>query len=94
MSKKHKRDDWVSPSELGSYLYCSRQYWLSKVEGVKVDGATTGKLKAGVDNHHRHGIKYDWQIKFRRAATWLLFSGLAAALIYVYLQFRSTGGMP
>jgi len=73
------RKDWVTASDIGSYAYCPRRFWLQSVKRVRTgDGRV---LAAGVRNHHRHGVRYDWQLRLRRAARWVLAASVLIAAI-------------
>lgn len=82
--------DWVSASEIGKYIYCARQHWLSEVCGIRPTGATSGLLRKGVKRHHRHGVRYDWQRRLYRWAMILLGIALLGAVLYAL----GVGGRP
>lgn len=85
-----RKTEWVTASEIGSYVYCSRQFWLSKVKKVRPPkGRGRDRLKKGTKNHHRHGVRYDWQLRLRRAGFWL--AGIAALILA--LLFLVAGGL-
>ena len=86
MSRPSKDVEWVSASEIGSYLYCSRQFWLSKVQKIPPTGEGASRLQSGTRAHHSHGVTYDWQRRLRNAALFLLLLGAAAALILFGLR--------
>lgn len=66
MSKK-KDPEWLSASELGSYVYCAKAFE-HKVMGVKVGRDQMKRLQRGTAKHHRHGVFYDLQVKARKVA--------------------------
>lgn len=88
MARRQERVDWVSASEVGSYIFCSRQYWLAKVQKIPVTGAGAERLQAGTAAHHAHGVRYDWQRRFRKVALYLLGAGIIAAAFLFWMKSR------
>jgi len=70
----------IRASEIGTYVYCHRAWWLRSVVGVEADDAA--RLEQGVAAHHRHGTRV-------RLARVLFF--VAAALIVVALLMLVAG---
>lgn len=81
--------DWVSASEIGSYVFCPRRYWLQRVKRV-LPGAVEEVLLAGVRNHHRHGVRYDWQRRLYRAGRWAIVVAVLILVMAVSFALRGT----
>ena len=45
----------IRASEVGEYVYCTRAWWLRRVEGLEPDARE--RLEHGMILHHRHGLK-------------------------------------
>jgi hypothetical protein len=75
--------DWVSASEIGSWCYCGKMYWLAKVQHERPNQEGQARLKAGVVHHHAHGVTYDWQLKVR---SWAM-SALATTMVLAFLTW-------
>jgi hypothetical protein len=83
-------EDWVSASDIGSYVYCAKLYRLSKVDKVPLDGFGRNRLEAGTKGHNRHGRMYDVQVGLRRFAFKATIA--AAAVVVVWGLFLFLGG--
>jgi len=75
----------VRASELGSYAYCERAWWLRYVAGLEPADAGRERLEAGTVRHAEHGRGVE-----RAALLWrvgLLCAGLAgvAALLWALI---------
>lgn len=45
----------IQASEIGSYVYCNRQWWLERVEEIEVTNPQTVKaIERGVKYHQNH----------------------------------------
>ena len=75
--------EWVAASDLSTYCYCAKLYYLSKVRHERPNAEGAARLKAGVVHHHEHGVKYDRQLRFKRWAT----AGLAIVLVMIFLAW-------
>lgn len=57
------KDDIVRASEIGSFIYCARAWWLHRVKGYQPDNVTD--LERGDAVHLAHGrtiaSSYRWQ---------------------------------
>ena len=62
----------VRASELGSYAYCHRAWWLRYVAHAEPGSAGRARLEAGTDRHAAHG-RAVW------LAGWLWRAGLVCA---------------
>ena len=52
MSEDWKDASMIRASEIGEYLFCNRQWWLKRVEGVRP--AATARMTAGTQHHREH----------------------------------------
>ena len=52
MSEDWKDASLIRASEIGEYVYCHRQWWLKRVEGVRP--ARTERMQAGTRFHQEH----------------------------------------
>jgi hypothetical protein len=82
-------EDWVSASDIGSYVYCAKLYRLSKVDKVPLSGSGRNRLEAGTKGHNRHGRMYDVQVGLRRFAFKAAMA--AAAVVVVWGLFLFLG---
>ena len=83
--------DWVAASDLSTYCYCAKLYYLSKVRHERPNAEGAARLKAGIVYHHEHGVRYDRQLRLKR---WGMF-GLAAIMVMgflAWLYIRLWGG--
>jgi CRISPR/Cas system-associated exonuclease Cas4 (RecB family) len=67
----------VRASELNSYEYCHRSWWLRMVAGVAPPPEAAARLEAGTRRHAAHGRGL-WLAGVLRRAGWVL---LALALL-------------
>lgn len=74
----------IRASEIGTFVFCARAWWLERVEGVESDNAD--ERRAGDALHAAHGRRV-W------AATWLRRVALAMLIAAVALiVWRGLGG--
>lgn len=78
-------DDWLTASELGSYVYCAKQFE-HKTRGTRTDRGVHGRRRRGTRAHHRHGVTFDWQKRLRTAGYWLLAVAAAVGAGLVFLS--------
>jgi len=45
----------IRASEIGEYVYCSRAWWLRRVEGLEPDPSAQARMARGTLLHRRHG---------------------------------------
>ncbi|MGB1252328.1 MAG: hypothetical protein ACPG8W_17040 [Candidatus Promineifilaceae bacterium] len=74
MSEDWKNASMIRASEIGEYVFCSRQWWLKRVEGVRP--ATTARMSAGTRYHQNH-----LQLVKRAARNEKLIPVIIAALV-------------
>jgi len=73
-------DDWVTPSDIATYTYCARAYWLERVQLIERSGAGTGRLETGQLQHVSHGRRVALQRWLVRLSIVLLLG--AAGVIW------------
>lgn len=78
-------DDWVTPSEIGNYCYCSVAYHLTKVQKIALEKRSRDRLKKGTRRHHVHGVVYDVQRHAYKIARYLLAAAACATLVWWWL---------
>jgi hypothetical protein len=81
----------VSASEIGTYEYCARAYWLERVTRTKRPAGTNSRLTGGTGHHQAHGRRVAWQRRLTGAAAALICAG--ALLLLVQAATRH-GRMP
>ena len=69
-------DDWVSPSDIATYTYCARAYWLERVRGVERTSGGAGQLEVGRFQHDVHGRRVVLQRWLVRLAVVLLLGAV------------------
>jgi hypothetical protein len=67
-------DDWVSPSDIATYTYCARAYWLERVRRLVRTGEGTGRLEIGQLEHQAHGRRVSTQRWLVRLAIVILIA--------------------
>ena len=66
----------VRASELNSFEYCRRAWWLRYVAGLEPDAATLARLDAGTQRHVAHGRTVRLAGLLHRIGLLLLLIGL------------------
>ena len=88
MSEQWKEASQISASEIGEYVYCNRQWWLKRVEGVRPAKRAQERMESGVRYHDEH-----WQLVQKAARNdKLIYVFIAAAVSVVMLFFLLTLG--
>lgn len=80
MSKARAKKPIIRASEIGSYVYCRRAWWLKRTAGFEPAGKEE-IFARGIAAHERHGRlvqRASWQ---RRAALILLAVGIVLLLL-------------
>jgi CRISPR/Cas system-associated exonuclease Cas4 (RecB family) len=73
-------DNWVKASEISSYVYCRRSWWLKRKQGATSQNVR--ELQVGNRHHQEHG-RLVWQSLWaRRVAYALLF------LVVAFMTFQ------
>ncbi|MCL4266536.1 MAG: hypothetical protein KJ069_25300 [Anaerolineae bacterium] len=68
-------DNWIRASEISTYLYCRRAWWLKRRQGAKPQNVH--ELQKGTAHHQQHGRTVWQSIWARRVAYMLLFMTVA-----------------
>ena len=71
-----KRKPIIRASEIGSYVYCRRAWWLKRVAGFQPEGREE-LFARGIAAHAQHGKRIRRAQSQQRAALILLLAGLA-----------------
>lgn len=77
-------DRVLTASQIGSYLYCNRSWWLDKVGGYQP--ANVEELAAGEWVHEEHGQEVRRASRMNRAGVVLAGAGALLAFIWILLQ--------
>ncbi len=76
-----RRKKYLSASEIGSYVYCRRSWWLQSVQGEK--SRNVRELAAGTEFHEEHGRTLGFAVFVRRVAYVLLVACILLAIYWV-----------
>lgn len=76
-----RKRDLVRVSDIGSYLYCRRSWYLT-AQGVRPSIVQIDKMRAGIARHRRHGRLVELSRRLTNAATYLLIFALVVAAGY------------
>ena len=82
---------WVSASEIGTYEYCARAYWLERVERTERRTGTGSRLADGTGHHWAHGRRVAWQRRLAGAAAALIFAGVLLLLVHAATRHGRPG---
>ena len=78
-----KRSDWVTASEIGTYVYCEEAWRLT--HGLKVPPGNVRALRRGTETHAA------WQ-RVERLTAWLMRAALiVAGCALAFILFRLYG---
>jgi hypothetical protein len=75
-------------SEIGSYAYCARGWWLSRVLGYA--SAHTEQMAVGEEEHLSHGRAVVMSDRLERLGYTLVFLGMGLALLAL-IRWMATG---
>ena len=68
----------IQASEIGSYVYCNRQWWLERIEGIEVTNPQTVEaIERGIA-YHQHHAETVKAIESRQTAVIILLLLVAA----------------
>ena len=84
MTTSRNKKPYIRASEIGSYVYCRRAWWLRQVAGFEPEGVEA-RLAEGEEAHLAHGQLVQRSQRQRQAAL-LLFS-IGLLLILAALAF-------
>lgn len=74
----------ITASEVGSYLYCNRSWWLDKIGGH--EQANVEELAWGTTVHEEHGQQVERAESLNRFAVALMASALLLIFVWIVLQ--------
>ena len=80
----HHSNRVLTASEIGSYVYCSRAWWLDKVGGY--EPLNVRVLEMGEQVHEEHGREVQRAHQMNRTALALIGAAVIVALVWVVLQ--------
>ena len=69
-------DYWVKASEISSYVYCRRSWWLKRKQGATSQNVR--ELYRGEQHHEKHG-RLVWQAQWGKR--------VAYALLFIFVAF-------
>lgn len=72
-------DQWIRASEISTYVYCQRAWWLRRRQGAQPQNIR--QLQQGTQYHQQHGRLVDQSRWSKRLAYALLFIAIA---VFVY----------
>ncbi len=81
--ERERHERLVSASELGSYLYCSRKWWLRQQYGERDDDFSLALKEGGTEAHLAHGLQVASLSTSRRWASYLLLAALGTAALWL-----------
>ena len=76
------RDDIVRASEIGSYAYCARAWWLRRVKGYQP--ANLQDIERGNAVHLTHGRSVARSSRWQRWAYFILILAAVSALFFIW----------
>jgi CRISPR/Cas system-associated exonuclease Cas4 (RecB family) len=76
----------IRASEIGSYLYCRRAWWLRQ-QGA--ESTSQAEMAAGTELHRKHGRSL-LAASFQRGLAWIIL--LLAILLFTWLGLQSLIG--
>ena len=74
----------IRASEIGTFVFCARAWWLERVEGVESENVD--ERRAGEALHAGHGRRV-WAATWLRRAAWALLIAAVALIVW-----RGLGG--
>ncbi len=66
---------WIRASDINSYVYCRRSWWLRQQQGVRPQNVR--QLRAGTRHHKQHGRLVTGSVWAKRLAFMLLIFAMA-----------------
>jgi hypothetical protein len=84
----------VSASEIGTYEYCARAYWLERVQRTERPAGKNSRLTAGTGHHRAHGRRVAWQRRLTGAAAALICAGVLLLLVHAATRHGRTAAGP
>jgi hypothetical protein len=84
----------VSASEIGTYEYCARAYWLEHVQRTARPPGTSSRLTDGTGHHRAHGRRVAWQRRLAGAAAALICAGVLLLLVHAATRHDRAAAHP
>ena len=81
LQMKRNEKQIIRASEIGSYLYCNRAWWLQRVEGE--ESRNVNEMTRGTQRHAQHARSVRGATVLQRAAYGLI----VLALLFIALYF-------
>lgn len=85
MSNRRKRSI-IRASEIGTYVYCRRAWWLKRVANVEQRGRQ-GVLNEGIRAHTKHGKQVQRSQLQRQIALFFFLLGLVLITVAIMVIF-------
>ncbi len=82
MSEEWKTASYIRSHEIGDYLYCNRQWFLKRVEGVQPAPFKIKQMKKGDNYHEQH-----WKEVKKAARNEQVILALIAAAVTLIVLF-------
>lgn len=77
----------LTASEIGSYLYCNRSWWLGKVGGYQP--VNVEQLEMGVWVHEEHFETVEEAREYNRTGQYLMIAAAALIVLWILSQVLS-----
>ena len=75
-------EKWIQASEIGTYMYCRRAWWLRRYQGAA--NANRRELAAGTRYHEDHG-RLVQRTQFARKFAYAMIFVVVAYAAYVFM---------
>jgi hypothetical protein len=84
---EHMSEKWIRASEISSYVYCRRAWWLQQIRGF--ESQNSRQLREGERFHKRHGRLVQRSI----LARWLAYAVLFVVVASITFQLLMSLGI-
>ena len=81
---EHMSYSWIRASDINSYVYCRRSWWLHQRKGVRPQNVR--QLQAGTRHHQQHGRLVSGSVWVKRLA----FALLIFAMVFLVMGLLNT----
>jgi hypothetical protein len=78
-----ERKSYIRASEIGTYAFCRRAWWLQRVAGIEAQGVRE-RLEAGITAHSVHGTQAK-RVRSARFIAYLCFFLATVSLLLAVL---------
>ncbi len=82
----HPHDEYphyINASDVGSYLYCRRSWWLERIQGWEPDDAMPRRAR-GVSAHRQHGCLV-WLSRTLTTIAWICTIAVSLIAVAMWL---------